>query len=130
VPAGAVRMQLSLVSGGPLNATGTMLIDDLSVAKVPPPVVEVLPGNFRPNPGFELGDNLDNPTVPLPAGIGEATIRPFARSAPPGPSARLTRWRWWTKTPPVTANGIPTSRSPAPCTRGRSSTSSGLSFLM
>ena len=61
VAAGAVRIRISLVSGGPFNATGTMLIDDLSVAKVPPPVVEVLPGNFRPNPGFELGENLDRP---------------------------------------------------------------------
>jgi hypothetical protein len=42
-----------------------MVIDDLSVTLHPP---TVLAGNFFPNPTFENGDNLDNPTAALPAG--------------------------------------------------------------
>lgn len=60
VPSGATRLQISLVSGGALSTTGTMIIDDLSVAKAPKP--EVLPGNFWPNPTFEDGQDLDQPT--------------------------------------------------------------------
>ena len=62
VSAGAARMRLSLVSGGALSATGTMLIDDLSVAKVPPQLPDLLVGNFHPNPEFEEGENLNDPT--------------------------------------------------------------------
>jgi hypothetical protein len=43
-----------------------MVIDDLSVTLHPP---TVLVGNFFPNPTFENGDQLDNPTAGTPAGI-------------------------------------------------------------
>jgi hypothetical protein len=66
IPAGAVKMRVALVSGGPEATTGVFLIDDLSVSLVPP---TVLAGNFFPNPTFELGDLLDNPASALPAGI-------------------------------------------------------------
>jgi hypothetical protein len=59
VPVNAVRMRVSLVSGGPASATGVMLIDDLSVSPPPPP--PLLPGNFWPNPTFEAGVNLNQP---------------------------------------------------------------------
>src|SRR5439155_120898 len=66
VPVGAVKMRIALVSGGPEATTGVYLIDDLSVSVVPS---TVLAGNFFPNPTFELGDLLDDPTSALPAGI-------------------------------------------------------------
>ncbi len=67
VPAGASRLRISLVSGGPGETTGTMVVDDLSVA--PPPVAPVvLDGNFWPNPGFEEGAQLDNPASGQPTG--------------------------------------------------------------
>ena len=71
VPAGAVTMRCSLVSGGDASITGVMVIDDLSVAVIPvatavPPTI--LAGNFFPNPTFELGVNMDNPSTAAPAG--------------------------------------------------------------
>ncbi len=62
IAAGAVKMRVALVSGGPQTATGFLMIDDLSAAKVPPQIQEILAGNFRPNPGFEEGENLNQPT--------------------------------------------------------------------
>jgi hypothetical protein len=59
VPVNAVRMRVSLVSGGPASATGVMLIDDLSISPPPPP--PLLAGNFWPNPTFEAGVNLNQP---------------------------------------------------------------------
>ena len=71
VPAGAVRMRCALNSGGVPATTGVMVIDDLSVAlnsavAVIPPTI--LPGNFFPNPTFELGSLLDDPEAASPAG--------------------------------------------------------------
>jgi hypothetical protein len=66
VPVGATQMQISLVSGGSEATEGTMVIDDLSVAEQATP--ELLSGNFWPNPSFELGSNLDNPTNASPTG--------------------------------------------------------------
>jgi hypothetical protein len=70
VPVNAVRMRFALVSGGPELATGVLLIDDLSAAVqvVPPLPPTVLAGNFFPNPTFEEGVALDNPTLGLPTG--------------------------------------------------------------
>jgi hypothetical protein len=70
IPANSVRMRFALVTGGPELATGVMLIDDLSAAVhvVPPVPPTVLAGNFFPNPTFELGVALDNPTLGIPAG--------------------------------------------------------------
>jgi len=67
IPHNAVRMRISLVSGGPQSATGVYVLDDLSVALVAWPGT-VLSYNFFPNPTFESGVALDNPTVGLPAG--------------------------------------------------------------
>lgn len=67
VPAGATRLRVSLVSGGGADTVGTMIIDDLSVAKAPPPP-QLLPGNFWPNSTFEDGVDLDNPSVGVPTG--------------------------------------------------------------
>ena len=67
IPANASRLRLSLVSGGPETTTGVMVIDDLSAARHPVPPT-VLAGNFFPNPTFEDGAQLDNPTLALPAG--------------------------------------------------------------
>jgi len=67
VPANAVRLRISLVSGGPGSTTGIMAIDDLSVARHPVPP-SVLAGNFFPNPTFEDGAALDDPVLALPAG--------------------------------------------------------------
>jgi len=66
VPNNATRMRISLVSGGSLETTGLMVIDDLSVARLPKG--ELIPGNIWPNPTFELGSQLDNPAVASPAG--------------------------------------------------------------
>ena len=71
VPVGAVRMRCALNSGGVPATTGVMVIDDLSVAlnsavAVIPPTI--LPGNFFPNPTFELGSMLDDPEAASPAG--------------------------------------------------------------
>jgi hypothetical protein len=63
VPLGAVRMRCSLVSGGSEATTGSLIIDDLSVARVPQPTL--LSGNFWLNPSFELGSNLDQTTGTL-----------------------------------------------------------------
>ena len=48
VPLGAVKMRCSLVSGGSASITGVMVIDDLSVARLP--VANLLFGNFWINP--------------------------------------------------------------------------------
>lgn len=66
VPAGAGKIRVSLASAGPVATVGVMVIDDLTVAIHPS---TVLAGNFFPNPTFEEGDQLDNPTGALPAGI-------------------------------------------------------------
>jgi hypothetical protein len=66
VPAGAGKIRVALTSAGPVATVGVMVIDDLSVTLHPP---TVLAGNLFPNPTFENGDNLDNPTAGLPAGI-------------------------------------------------------------
>ena len=70
IPANSVRMRFALVTGGPESATGVMLIDDLSAAVhvIPPVPATVLAGNFFPNPTFEAGVQLDNPTIGIPAG--------------------------------------------------------------
>ena len=62
VAAGAVKMRSRWCRVGRQTATGFLMIDDVSVAKVPPPVQDILAGNFRPNPGFEEGTTLDQPT--------------------------------------------------------------------
>ncbi len=67
VPPGSVRMRFSLVSGGPALATGVLVIDDLSVAVHLLPAT-VLTGNFFPDPTFEEGIQLDNPTLGIPSG--------------------------------------------------------------
>jgi hypothetical protein len=59
-------MRIALTSGGPSATVGIMVIDDLSVSIQPP---TILPGNFFPNPTFENGDQMDNPTAAAPAGI-------------------------------------------------------------
>ena len=66
VPAGAAKIRIALASAGPLATVGTMVIDDVSVTLHPP---TVLSGNFFPNPTFENGTQLDNPTAAAPAGI-------------------------------------------------------------
>ena len=66
IPGGAAKIRIALASAGPLTTTGIMVIDDLSVTLHPP---TVLAGNFFPNPTFENGDQLDNPTAASPAGI-------------------------------------------------------------
>ncbi len=64
VPDGAATLRISLVSGGSVETTGTMIIDDLSVARHPAPFL--LAGNlWTNNPTFELGTNLDLPTGDL-----------------------------------------------------------------
>jgi hypothetical protein len=70
VPANSARMRFALVSGGPELATGVLLIENLSAAVqfVPPIPATVLAGNFFPNPTFEEGADLDNPTLGAPAG--------------------------------------------------------------
>ena len=70
VPAGAVTIAVQLISAGSGAETGIMLIDDLSVAVhvVQPLPPTVLAGNFFPNPTFEVGVQLDNPTLGIPAG--------------------------------------------------------------
>ena len=71
VPVGAVTMRCALVSGGSAATTGTMVIDDLSVAVDPTAVVwppTILVGNFNQNPTFELGVNLNNPALAAPGG--------------------------------------------------------------
>jgi hypothetical protein len=80
VPANAARMRFALVSGGPDSVTGVFLIENLDAAVqiIPPIPATVLPLNFFPNPTFEQGAALDNPTVGIPAGGwlrgGSATV--------------------------------------------------------
>lgn len=66
VPDNASKVRIALVSGGSLETTGLMVIDDLSVAPLAKGVI--IPGNIWPNPTFELGSQLDNPAVASPAG--------------------------------------------------------------
>lgn len=66
VPTDAAKIRIALTSGGPAETVGIIVIDDLSVSLHPP---TVLAGNFFPNPTFENGDQLDNPTAATPAGI-------------------------------------------------------------
>jgi len=66
IPSGAGKIRIALTSAGPVATVGVMVIDDLTVALHPP---TVLVGNFFPNPTFENGDQLDNPTAASPAGI-------------------------------------------------------------
>jgi hypothetical protein len=70
VPTGATRMRFALVSGGPGQASGVLLIENLSAAVqvVPPIPSTVLAGNFFPNPTFEEGADLNDPTLADPAG--------------------------------------------------------------
>ncbi len=70
VPANSARMRFALVSGGPELGTGLFLIENLDAAVqiVPPIPSTVLAGNFFPNPTFEQGADLDNPTLGIPAG--------------------------------------------------------------
>jgi hypothetical protein len=70
VPAKAARMRFALASGGPQLTTGLLVMEDLSAAVqfVPPIPNTVLAGNFSPNPTFEEGADLDNPTLGAPAG--------------------------------------------------------------
>ena len=66
VPAGAGKIRVALVSAGPVETVGVFVLDDLTVA-VHPTTIQA--GNLFPNPTFEEGDQLDNPTAALPAGI-------------------------------------------------------------
>jgi hypothetical protein len=66
VPATAGTIRIALASAGPVETLGVMIIDDLTVALHP---TTVLAGNIFPNPTFEEGEQLDNPTGALPAGI-------------------------------------------------------------
>ena len=66
VPVGAGKIRVSMVSAGPVETVGVMVLDDLTVALHP---TTVQTGNLFPNPTFEEGDQLDNPTGALPAGI-------------------------------------------------------------
>ncbi len=66
VPVGAGKIRVALASAGPVETVGSMVIDDLTVAVHP---TTVLTGNFFPNPTFEEGDQLENPTGGTPAGI-------------------------------------------------------------
>jgi hypothetical protein len=64
-------MRCLLVSGGSADVTGVMVIDDLSVAVIPVATVvpsTILAGNFFPNPTFEVGVNMDNPSTAAPSG--------------------------------------------------------------
>lgn len=67
VPPGSVRLRFSVVSGGTGLATGVLVIDDLSMAVHPEPAT-VLSANFFPNPTFEAGILLDNPSLGIPSG--------------------------------------------------------------
>jgi hypothetical protein len=66
VPSGAAKIRILLTSGGPATTVGIMVIDDLSVSLHPS---TVLAGNFFPNPTFENGSQMDNPTAATPAGV-------------------------------------------------------------
>ena len=65
VPIGAVTLNVGVVSGGSEVTEGYLVVDDLTVARAPTP--DLLPGNFWPNPSFELGSNLDQ-TNGVPTG--------------------------------------------------------------
>lgn len=67
VPEGAATLRVSMVSGGPGETRGVMAIDDFSARKTSPPLPDILPGNLWPNPGFEEGQNLDDPSNAEPA---------------------------------------------------------------
>jgi len=91
VPAGAGKIRVALASAGPLATVGVMVIDDLTVAVHPP---TVLTGNFFPNPTFEEGEQLDNPTGAAPNGIwqrggGDASIDQVSMGNSVSPSHSL-----------------------------------------
>lgn len=67
LPEGAVKLRVSLVSGGSPETTGLLIVDDFSINVSPPALPEVLAGNVWPNPGFEEGTDLELPTG-TPAG--------------------------------------------------------------
>jgi hypothetical protein len=77
VPPGAVKLRCSLVSGGSGTITGVMVIDDLSVARLP--VANLLAGNFWINPSFELGADLGQSTGSVSNWSRVVEILPFAR---------------------------------------------------
>jgi hypothetical protein len=60
VPPDATQLLVQLVSGGSVQTTGIMMIDDLSIA--PPQTLAILPGNFWPNSSFTKGLNLNRST--------------------------------------------------------------------
>jgi hypothetical protein len=60
VPIGAVDVRVSVVSGGSAVTSGVLVVDDLSLARAPTPVLQA--GNIWPNPSFEIGSSLDSPT--------------------------------------------------------------------
>src|SRR5258708_2340051 len=60
VPLGAVKVRVSVVSGGPSVTSGVLVVDDLSLARAPTPIVQA--GNFWPNSTFESGTSLDTPS--------------------------------------------------------------------
>lgn len=61
VPEGTTTLRISLVSGGALSVTGVYVIDELSVARHPAPIL--LANNlWTNNPTFEDGSDLDQPT--------------------------------------------------------------------
>jgi hypothetical protein len=92
VPAGAGKIRVALASAGPLATVGVMVIDDLTVAVHPP---TILAGNFFPNPTFEEGEQLNNPTGAAPAGIwqrggGDASIDQVSMGNSVSPSHSLS----------------------------------------
>ncbi|MGK0190300.1 MAG: hypothetical protein ACI9R3_006123 [Verrucomicrobiales bacterium] len=90
VPLATTRMTLSLVSGGSLETTGTMVIDNLCLARPKQP--ELLAGNFWPNPTFEEGTDLDDPDGTVSAwnrGGSDATIGTITGDASISPTHAL-----------------------------------------
>jgi hypothetical protein len=67
VPADAKNIHFSLVSGGDVSVTGSMLIDNLSAAVEPTPPT-LLFNTIWPNGSFEEGVGLDVPATALPTG--------------------------------------------------------------
>jgi hypothetical protein len=91
VPAAAVRMTVSLVSGGSLGTTGIMVIDDLCISRPKQPVL--LSGNFWPNATFEDGTNLDQADGTVTAwnrGGSDPTIDTVTNEASVSPGHALT----------------------------------------
>ena len=99
-------MRVSLVSGGALSVTGTMLVDDFSVA-VEPAAPTLLFGTVWPNGAFEEGANLDQPANGLPTGWqrggNDVTIDVVTTE---NSASSTTHSRSRTTARPVTASGI------------------------